>query len=146
MKYSRDHNDSYSWVAQEEAGVYDVKSRFDFIEQMKSRTETLVIDCLLLCDELPLNKNSTRIISYQLGKSASSVVANYRASCRARSGKELFSKISLTAEEADETVYWLEVLKKGKFLDSKKLEVLILESTQILKIVATARKNSKKHE
>lgn len=145
MEYSKEKIEE-AWVAQEEAGVYNVKSRFNFIEQMKLRTETLAIDCLLLCDDLPYNKNSTRIISYQLGKSASSVGANYRASCRARSGKEFFSKISITVEEADETVYWLDVLKKGKFLNSTKLTQLINESTEILKIVATARKNSKRHE
>lgn len=146
MEYLPKQEDRESWAAQEESGVYSVKSRYDFIEEMKLRTEALAIDCLLLCDELPYNKNSTRIISYQLGKSASSVGANYRASCRARSGKEFFSKISITVEEADETVYWLGVLKKGKFLSSTKLNQLIEESTEILKIVSTARKNSKRHE
>lgn len=146
MEYSTSEEKEDSWVAQEESGVYQAKSKYDFIEKMKLRTENLAIDCLLLCDELPSNKNSTRIISYQLGKSASSVGANYRASCRARSGKEFFSKISIIVEEADETVYWLEVLKKGKFLNSEKLIQLINESTEILKIVAAARKNSKRHE
>ncbi len=80
----------------------------------------------------------------QLLRSATSVAANYRAACRARSQKEFFSKLSIVVEEADESLFWLEMLVEAAIVDTNKLQPLITEAIEILKIVATARKNASK--
>lgn len=114
-----------------------------FIEGMRHRTKMMAIDILELCDTIKDKNNSLRIIAYQLGKSASSAAANYRAACRARSNNEFYSKMSITTEEADETVFWLEVLNEGSFgVDKITINNLLVETTEIMKIVATARKNT----
>ncbi|HRW21067.1 MAG TPA: four helix bundle protein, partial [Bacteroidales bacterium] len=65
------------------------------------------------------------IIGNQLLRSATSVAANYRATCRSRSKAEFFSKISIVVEEADESLFWLEVLLEGSLMPEKEIIPLI---------------------
>lgn len=112
----------------------------DFVRDFKKRTKNFAIDTLKLCDELPYNQNSTRIISNQLGRSASSVAANYRAACVSRSDKEFVSKVSISIEEGDESCFWLEVLDEGDFYsDKEKIKNLHDEAEQITKIISKSR-------
>ena len=118
-------------------------ARIEFVRKTKLRCKKLAIAILELCDTFSYKQTSLRIISYQLGKSASSLNANYHAACRGRCGKEFYAKMSLTIEEADETVLWLEMLLEGKFnVESEKIRPLLNEAVEVLKILATARKNS----
>lgn len=81
---------------------------------LKKRTKSFTISILNLVDNLPM-KNSTRIIANQLGKSGSSVGANYRAFITgARSDNEYLSKMNIVLEETDESHFWLEVLQELK--------------------------------
>jgi four helix bundle protein len=115
-----------------------------FVEAFKTRTKKFAIDVLKLCDEMPYNQNSTRIISNQLGRSAGSTAANYRAACISRSDKEFYSKLSITIEEADESNLWLEILDEGKFYsDLAKIETLKKESEEIYKTLSKARSTLK---
>jgi len=82
----------------------------EFIEQMKKRTRQFDADIIRFCDSLTVIKASS-VITDQLVKSATSTGADYRAACRARSQNEFFSKICIVVEEADESEYWLEVIK-----------------------------------
>lgn len=110
-----------------------------FIENLKERTVQLSVDTILFCENLKKCKASD-VISYQLIKSSTSVGSNYRASCRARSQAEFFSKISIVVEEADETEYWFEVIKKSNLSsDDASLSRLIIESNEITKIMTKAR-------
>ena len=112
----------------------------DFVRDFKKRTKNFAIDTLKLCDELPYNQNSTRIISNQLGRSASSVAANYRAACVSRSDKEFVSKVSIFIEEGDESCFWLEVLDEGDFYsDKEKIKNLLDEAELITKIISKSR-------
>lgn len=112
----------------------------DFVRDFKKRTKNFAIDTLKLCDELPYNQNSTRIISNQLGRSASSVAANYRAACVSRSDKEFVSKVSISIEEGDESCFWLEVLDEGDFYsDKEKIKNLLDEAELITKIISKSR-------
>lgn len=70
------------------------------------------------------------------------MAANYRAACRARSSKEFFAKLSIVVEETDETLFWLEVLEEAEMITAEKLTFLKAETTEILKILAKARKNT----
>jgi len=72
------------------------------------------------------------------------VAANYRAACRARSGKEFFAKLCIVVEEADESEFWLEMILESKLSnDVAEVERLLKEATEILKLVSKARKNAK---
>ncbi|MDH5597819.1 MAG: four helix bundle protein, partial [Cyclobacteriaceae bacterium] len=79
------------------------------------------------------------VIGRQLLKSGTSVGANYRAACRARSKAEFFAKICIVVEEADETCYWLELLQESGFNDVE-LEKVKVEADEIVKIFSSSRK------
>lgn len=115
----------------------------DFIEVMKSRTKNLAVGIIELYRVLP-KTDEARIVGKQMIRSTTSVAANYRASCRARSKAEFYSKISITIEECDETVYWLEILEEAKIYNSNQINMFKREAIEILKILATARKTMSK--
>ncbi|MDR8390523.1 four helix bundle protein [Aliifodinibius sp. S!AR15-10] len=83
-----------------------------------------------------------RIIADQLIRSGTSVGSNYRAACRARSRKEFYAKMCIVVEEADEVLFWLQVINGSKIKEGKKLTILLKEAEEILSIVATARKTA----
>ena len=78
-----------------------------------------------LIDALPRTAKGNALAS-QLVRSGTSVAANYRAACRARSAADFISKISIVTEEADETPFWIELLVDTKLVDAAKLAPLIL--------------------
>ena len=84
-----------------------------------------------------------RIIGKQLIRSSTSVAANFRAACRARSKKEYYSKLCICVEEADETLFWLEILIDADLVKEIRLKKLMDESTELLKILASTRKKAK---
>ncbi len=113
----------------------------EFVEKFKKRTKRLSLDIILLIDTLKKTE-ATKIISYQIIKSATSTAANYRAACIARSKKEFYSKISITTEEADETVFWLELLQESGLASNHNTISLLEEANEILKVLSKARKNT----
>ncbi|MES2762003.1 MAG: four helix bundle protein [Bacteroidota bacterium] len=78
----------------------------NFAEEFKTKTKKFAIDIIIFCKSLPKSDEGF-IIKKQLIRSATSVAANYRAVCRARSDAEFFSKLSIVVEEADESVFWM---------------------------------------
>lgn len=113
-----------------------------FIEKMKNKTKKFAVDVILFCDSLKTNKTSS-VITYQLVKAATSTGANYRAACKARSKKEFFSKICIVVEEADESEYWLEVIKDASLSKQiKELERLLAEVIEITKIMSKAKSST----
>ncbi len=115
-----------------------------FIEQLKNRTKQFALDIIKLCNSLSKGK-AADVITYQLIKSATSVGANYRAACRARSKTEFYSKMCIVVEEADETEYWLEIIENANMSDDKtKLEYLIKESNEITKIMSKSKDSARK--
>src|SRR5213083_2879767 len=96
-------------------------------EQLKQRTKQFALCVLDLIEQLP-NTVRGRVLANQLARSATSVGANYRAACRARSRAEFASKLGTVAEEADESLYWLELIRDGNFVPAKKLASLISEA------------------
>ena len=115
-----------------------------FNEMMRKRTKQLAVRIIKWYKKLP-KTDEMRIIGRQLIKSSTSTAANYRAVCRARSKAEFFSKLSIVVEEADETVFWLELLYEAELIPQHllvELPSLQQEATELLAIVATARKNT----
>lgn len=114
----------------------------DFIEKFKDRTKKYSLQAIKLYKLLPKSEESS-IIGRQFLRSALSVGANYRAVCRARSKAEFFSKLSITVEEADEVVFWVEILRESAILDDDNISVFEKEAREILAVLTTARKNTR---
>jgi len=113
-----------------------------FIEKMKKKTKQFAVDVIRFCDSLKTSKASS-VITYQLVKSATSTGANYRAACRARFKNEFFSKICIVVEEADESEYWLEVIKDANLSkENDKLNRLLNEAVEIIKITSKAKNST----
>jgi four helix bundle protein len=115
--------------------------KVDFAELMKGRTKKFVIDNINLFRDLPKTEEA-RIIGKQLLRSSSSVGANYRAACRARSKAEFGSKLSIVVEEADEAIFWMEIMVEAEIVNNEKISQLMAEGNEILKVVSAARKTT----
>jgi four helix bundle protein len=103
-------------------------------EQIKQRTKKIGIEVIKLIDELPY-KASTKVIASQILRSATSIGANYRISFRAKSNSDYINKLKIVEEEADETLYWLELLKDLKIVVPERIEPLKKELNEILSII-----------
>ena len=111
----------------------------DFVTKFRERTKRFVVDTIELYRSLPKTEEA-RIIGKQLLRSASSVGANYRAACRARSQAEFHSKISIVIEEADESLFWMEILVDTNIISKTNIEKLMTEGNEIVKVTSSARK------
>lgn len=109
---------------------------------LKLRTKKFTISIIEIIDKLPI-KTSTKVIGYQLAKSGTSVGANYRSACRARSDKEFVSKLNIVLEEADETAFWLEIIQEMNWLESDLVNKLWKEADELTAIFVTILKNTK---
>lgn len=118
-------------------------SKDQFVEQFRQRTKKLALDVIRFSQTLPRTEEAT-VIKRQLLRSATSVGANYRAACRARSAAEFHAKTSIVIEEADETLFWLELLEESGAASKAATAPLVKEATEILMVLAKARKNTTK--
>lgn len=117
----------------------------DFADAFKLRTKKQAVTIIKFLKTIRSNEEML-VIKNQLIKSATSTAANYRATCRAKSKADFISKLGIVHEEADETVFWLEMIEDLDY-NSKQLSELKKESEEILKIVAksisTSRANNR---
>ena len=113
-----------------------------FATEMKERTKQFSLRVIKLFKTLPKTEEA-RILGKQLLRSATSVGANYRAACRARSDNEYYSKLCIVVEEADETMYWLELMIESKIFESERLQPLLSEAEELTKIFASSRSKLK---
>ena len=115
-------------------------------EQLKQRTMSFALTVLRLIDKVP-NTHSRQVVGPQLAKSATSVGANYRACCNARSRVEFIAKLGVVVEEIDEAMYWLEVISGSQLLPSSEVAPIRTEASELRavfgKSLGTARNNLK---
>jgi four helix bundle protein len=115
-------------------------------DQLKQRTMQFALDVLGLVDAFP-RSIAGDLVGRQLAKSATSVAANYRATCVARSRAEFIAKLGVVFEEIDESEFWLDVAMRKSIGDRSASEHLRVESTELRAIfgrsLGTARANSK---
>ena len=111
-------------------------------EDLKRRTKQFALDVINLVQNLPKN-NLGDIIGRQLLKSATSVAANYRSACRAQSRSHFISKLSIVEEEADESLFWLEVLIESKIINTEVVTKLLKEANELTSIFTASRKTAK---
>jgi len=111
-------------------------------EELKKRTKEFALRIIKLVGELP-NSIEGRKIGEQILKSGTSVGANYKSACRAKSKLDFIYKINIVEEEADETSYWLEIILEAGLFSNKKLEPLIKESNELTAIFTATGKSAK---
>ena len=109
--------------------------------ELQNRTKQFALRVLKLIDVLPRTA-AGRAISSQLVRPATSVGANYRSACRARSRAEFAAKLGIAVEEADESLYWLELVRDGKLVPENKLSLLLKEADELTAILASGRKSA----
>ena len=119
-------------------------SRIERARELQDRTKKFALRIIQAFSRLP-KTDEARVIGRQFLRSGTSVAANYRAACRARSAADFISKISIVVEEADETLFWLELVTEANLVQPKVVEALVLECEELLKIfsasLATAKAN-----
>ncbi|MBC8458233.1 MAG: four helix bundle protein [Deltaproteobacteria bacterium] len=110
--------------------------------EMKKRTKEFAKRIIGLCRKLPDNREG-RLIGNQIFRSGTSVAANYRAACRARSKAEFVSRLAIVEEEADETLFWLELIAEMKIFDTGVLDSLMKETDEIIAIIVASIKTAR---
>ena len=110
--------------------------------ELKARTKIFALRTIKLTRAIPKNDDAGRVIAKQIVRSGTSVAANYRASCRARSQTEFIAKIGVVEEASDETALWLELLIESGIRSAKKLSGLLEEANALTAIMAASRKTA----
>jgi four helix bundle protein len=110
-------------------------------EQLKQRTKQFALRIIKLVGLLPKTLEG-REIGRQLIRSGTSIGANYRSACKGRSMAEFIAKLGIVEEEADETVYWLELVIEGNLLEKEVVEPLVQEANQFVAIMASSKKTA----
>ena len=113
-------------------------------EELKKRTKDFHIGVIKVCDFLPRNTAGFELAK-QLIRSAGSVGANYRAATRGKSTSDFIYKIEIVIEEADESMYWLEICEEANLLSKEKAEPLLKEANELVSIFVATVKTSKKN-
>src|SRR3989304_8453032 len=111
-------------------------------EELRQRTKRFALRVVTLCRSLPKTEEAS-VIDRQVLRSGTSVAANYRAGCRARSKAEFISKTGIVVEEVDETVFWLELLVEAGIIPKEKMEDLLMEAEELVAIFAASQKTAK---
>ena len=114
--------------------------------QLKGRTKKFALDVIRLVEGLPPSYTG-QVLGRQLLRSATSVGANYRAACRAKSAADFIAKMGIVEEEADECIYWMELLGETQLAQPEKLQPLMTEADELVAItvasIRTAKENKK---
>jgi len=112
-------------------------------DEMKLRTKKFSLMIIDLAEKLPTTY-IVKVVANQIVRSGTSVGANYRAVCRARSDREFISKMNIVLEEADETLFWLEVIKEKLWMSKTELETIWKEGNELTAIFVSSLKTVNK--
>src|SRR5882762_7506729 len=114
-------------------------------EEMKARTRAFALRVIRLAESLP-STPTANVIRNQMLRCGTSVGANYRAACRAKSRADFVSKMGTVEEEADETIYWMELLIESGLVDKNRVANLFDEANQLVAIVVTSIKTARENK
>ena len=116
-------------------------------EELKARTKLFALDIIKLVEYI--NKNCSIaaqvIANRQLLRSGTGVFANYRAACRAKSAKDFINKLGIIIEEADETMFWLEILVEANLVEESLIKDLYQEATELTAIMVASKRSASKN-
>ena len=117
-------------------------NNFEFSENLKKRTRAFAVRIIKFYKALP-RTDEARVLGRQVLRSGTSIAANYRAVCRAKSNADFISKMGTVVEESDETLLWLELFEEAEIFSAEKLKALKQEAEELLRIfsrsLSTAR-------
>jgi four helix bundle protein len=114
-----------------------------YMENLKDRTKKFALRIIKLVNSLPKDLAS-KTIGNQLIRCGTSVAANYRAACRARSKAEFIAKLGIVEEEADESIFWIEMLIEAGLINVDLVDKLLQENNEILAIIVASKKTARK--
>jgi four helix bundle protein len=141
-------------VRNEECGVWngelrqsdEGKERIVMVEKdLQQRTKQFSLSIIKLVDALPRGRTA-EVIGRQLLRCGTSVGANYRAACRARSNADFISKMCIVEEEADESLYWMELFVEAEIVKLVELESLMKEADEILAMTVASIKTARERK
>ncbi len=118
------------------------RSALERAKELQQRTKVFALRIIRMFRGLPRTEEA-RIIGRQVLRSGTSIGANYRAVCRARSRAEFTAKMGVVVEEADETVFWLEIMVEAEIISVAKAEDLLREANELLAIFAASQFTAK---
>jgi four helix bundle protein len=111
-------------------------------QELRTRSKAFALRIIRMSQALPRSREANVLVQ-QVLRSATGMAANYRAAGRSRSKAEFIAKIGVVVEEADETVFWLEMLLDSGMVRPEKLQNLLAEATQLVAIFTASRKTAK---
>ena len=114
-------------------------------EELKERTKAYALRVIRLVESLP-NDRTSNVIARQLLRCATSVGANYRAACRAKSKADFVAKMGIVEEETDESLYWMELLMDSGIIGASRLTELMNEGNEILAITVASIRTARTHK
>lgn len=132
-------SDVVNSLVEEAIADYSTHSKSQFLDDVERRIKGFMLRCVKVCRTLP-DTYESRHFGHQLIRSSSSSAANFRAVRRARSQNENYAKLSVTLEELDESLFWLETLIDLDLMALTRLSDLLDEGYQLLKILSKSRK------
>jgi len=113
-------------------------------QELKEKSKKFALRVIKLTDSLPRTR-AADVIAKQILRSSTSVGANYRSACRARSKADFISKITIVEEEADESLYWLEIIRDSGMLGQERLNDLMDEASELVAIFTSSGKTAKQN-
>jgi len=113
-------------------------------EELKRRTKQFGLRVIRLVEALPSTRTAN-VIGNQLLRAGTSVGANYRSACRGRSKADFISKVGIAIEEADESLYWMEMLIEAGIVSEKRLADLMKEADELVAILTASVKTARSH-
>ena len=124
-----------------------MKARWDRVlfmkgDDLKQRTKAFALRVIRLCELLPKSRTAD-VIKMQLLRCGTSVGANYRAACRAKSPADFIAKMGIVEEECDECLYWMELLIEANLVEERLLADLMKEANELLSIVIASIKTAR---
>ena len=114
-------------------------------QDLKARTKAFSLRVIRLVESLPAGRTAD-VIGKQLLRSGTSVGANYRASCRAKSPADFIAKMGIVEEEADESIFWMELLIESGLVRQELLDDLLKEADELVAIVVASIKTAKRNK
>ena len=111
-------------------------------QELKDRTKAFALRIIRLTEALPTGRTAD-VIGRQLLRAGTSVGANYRAACRAKSRKDFVAKLGTVEEESDECLFWMELLVEAELMPPEALTGLMTEADEILSIVIASQKTAR---
>ncbi len=112
-------------------------------DELKKRTRALALRVIRMCEALP-NGRTADVIGRQLLRSATSVGANYRAACRAKSTADFVAKMGIVEEECDECLYWMDLLVEAGLVRQSRISGLMREANELLSITVSSIKTARR--